>query len=65
MSVAEIKAQADTLSFEQVSELARHLRILALRKDPRRRAQLHSAEQSNDWLSGAELEKYLADRAGK
>jgi hypothetical protein len=67
MSLAEIKSQADALSFADLSELARHLRALALRKDPRRQAQLRTAQQSQDWLSQAEFERALADldRAGR
>ena len=67
MSVAEIKSQADALSFSDLSELARHLRALALRKDPRCQSQLRTAQQSNDWLSQAEFEQALEnlDRAGR
>ena len=67
MSVAEIKSQADALSFDELSELARHLRALALRKDPKRQAELRVAVQSKDWLSQAEFEQALAnlDRAGR
>jgi len=61
MSVAEIKTQADALSFEELSDLVRHLRVLALRKDPRRQAQLLSAQTTGDWLSQAEFKRTLAD----
>lgn len=50
MSVAELKVQAATLSFEELSELSRHVRTLALTKDPARRAQLKVAQKSPDWL---------------
>jgi len=59
MSVAEIKSQADALSFDELTDLARHLRSLALRKDPRRQAQLQAAQQSNDWLGSTEFERTL------
>jgi len=59
MSVAEIKSQADALSFEELADLSRHLRALALRKDPRRQAQLRAAQESKDWLSKAEFERAL------
>lgn len=67
MSVAEIKARADTLSFEELSDLARYLRGLTLRKDPKRRAQIRAAQQSQDWLGRAEFEQALAnlDRTGR
>ncbi|HXC03075.1 MAG TPA: hypothetical protein VNU49_10555 [Opitutaceae bacterium] len=61
MSVAEIKAQADGLSFTELSDLARYVRTLALRKDPVRREQVHSAQKSKDWLTKAEFEKALTD----
>jgi hypothetical protein len=61
MSVAEIKAHADALSFEELSDLARYLRGLTLRKDPNRRAQIRAAQQSRDWLGQAEFERALAD----
>lgn len=61
MSVAEIKAQAEALSFEELSDLARHVRTLTLRKDPVRRGQLRLAQESKDWLTQAEFEKALAD----
>lgn len=59
MSVAEIKSQADALSFDELTDLARHLRSLALRKDPRRQAQLRAAQESKDWVSKAEFERAL------
>ena len=59
MSVAEIKSQADALSFDELTDLARHLRALALRKDPRRQAQVRAAQTSNDWLSQTEFERAL------
>ncbi len=67
MSVTEIKAQADGLSFEDISDLARYLRALALRKDPQRRTQLQAAQQSPDWLTQAEFEQALnqRDQAGR
>jgi hypothetical protein len=61
MSVAEIKAQAETLSFNELSDLARYVRTLAIRKDPKRHEQIHSAQKSNDWLTKTEFEKALAD----
>ena len=61
MSVAEIKAQADGLFFEDLSDLARHLRKLVLGKDPQRRAQVLAAQKSADWLTEAEFAKALAD----
>jgi hypothetical protein len=61
MSVAEIKAQADALSFEELGDLSRHVRTLALRKDPKRRGQLRAAQDSKEWLTTAEFEKALAD----
>jgi hypothetical protein len=61
MSVAEIKAQAEALSFEELSDLACHVRALTLRKDPVRRGQIHLAQTSKDWLTKAEFEKALAD----
>jgi hypothetical protein len=61
MSVAEIKAQADGLSFNELSDLARYVRTLALRKDPERRKQVQSAQKSKDWLMKTEFEKALAD----
>ncbi len=60
MSVAEMKAQADTLSFEELSDLSRHVRTLALRKDPKRHNQLLAAQASRDWLTKAEFESALA-----
>ena len=67
MSVTEIKAQADVLSFEDIGDLARYFRALALRKDPQRRTQLQAAQQSADWLTQAEFERALAqrDQAGR
>lgn len=67
MSVAELKVQAAALSFEELSELSRHVRTLALTKDPARRAQLKVAQESPDWLSQAEFAKALAqlDRQGR
>jgi hypothetical protein len=67
MSVAEIKVQAGALSFEELSDLARDLRIMALRKDPRRRTRLESAQQSSDWMSREEFEHTLneLDRANQ
>jgi hypothetical protein len=59
MSVAEIKAQAGALSFEELSDLARDLRIMALRKDPRRCKRLDSAQQSSDWMSREDFEHTL------
>ena len=61
MSVAEIKAQAGALSFEELSDLARELRFMALRKDPRRRERLESAQQSSDWMSREEFEQTLGE----
>lgn len=61
MSVAEIKSQADGLSFDELTDLARHLRALALCKDPRRQAQLRAAQGSADWLSKAEFDQVLDD----
>lgn len=67
MSVAEIKSQVDALSFDELTELSRHLRVLALRKDPRRQTQLRAAEESQTWMSRAELERAVAelDREGR
>ena len=67
MSVAELKIQAAALSFEELSELSRHVRTLALTKDPARRAQLKVAQESPDWLSQAEFAEALAqlDRQGR
>ena len=61
MSVAEIKSQADALSFAELADLARHLRALALRTDPRRQAQRRAAQDSTDWLGKAEFERALDD----
>jgi hypothetical protein len=61
MSVTELKVQAAALSFEELSELARHVRTLALRKDPRRQTQLRVTQESKEWLSQAEFEKALAE----
>jgi hypothetical protein len=61
MSVTEIKAQADELPFDELSDLARYLRKLVLGKDPRRRAQVLAAQKSADWLTEAEFAKALAD----
>jgi hypothetical protein len=60
MSVAELKVQAAALSFEDLSELSRHVRTLALSKDPSRRTQLRSARESKDWLPQSEFETALA-----
>ncbi|MBI5766362.1 MAG: hypothetical protein HZA93_01100 [Verrucomicrobia bacterium] len=67
MSVAEIKSQADALSFAELSELSRHLRALALRKDPERQAQLSAALGRDVWLSQVEFERAVAelDRSGR
>lgn len=67
MSVAELKVQAAALSFEELSELSRHVRTLALAKDPARRTQLQAAQNSKDWLPQAEFESALAelDRNGR
>ena len=67
MSVAELKTQAAALSFEELGELARHVRTLALRKDPNRQTQLKAAQNSRDWLSQTELEKALGqlERKGR
>ena len=67
MSVAEIKAQTDGLSFDELSDLARHVRALALRKDPVRGRQLSAAQDSKDWLTKAEFENALAglEKAGR
>jgi hypothetical protein len=59
MSVAELKSQAARLSFEELRELAHHLRSLALTKDPKRKTQLHDAQTSGEWLAQAEFEKTL------
>jgi hypothetical protein len=61
MSVAELKSQAARLSFEELSELARHVRSLALTKDPKRKTQLDEAQRSGDWLSQAEFEKAVGE----
>ena len=61
MSVAEIKAQADGLSFNELSDLAKYVRTLALRKDPKRREQVYAAQKSKDWLTKTEFEKALTD----
>ena len=61
MSVAELKVQAAALSFEELSDLARHVRTLALRKDPSRQTQLRGAQESKDWLTSGEFEKALAE----
>ncbi|MEY4938526.1 MAG: hypothetical protein RIQ93_261 [Verrucomicrobiota bacterium] len=55
-----MKSQADALSFDELTDLARHVRALALRKDPRRSAQLRGVQDSKDWLSKAEFEQTLA-----
>jgi hypothetical protein len=67
MSVAELKSQAARLSFEELSDLARHVRALALTKDPTRKAQLDDAQKSRDWLSQTEFEKALSEleRSGR
>jgi hypothetical protein len=67
MSVAEIKSQVDALSFDELTELSRHLRALALRKDPRRQEKLRVAEGSQTWVSRAELERAVEelDRQGR
>jgi hypothetical protein len=67
MSVTEIKAQVAALSFEELSDLARHVRTLALRKDPKRRQQIETAQLSETWLNQAEFEKALVelDRSGR
>ena len=67
MSVAELKAQADALSLEELDELARHVRALALRKDPKRHAALAAAGGSPTWLSQEQFERTLADldRSGR
>jgi hypothetical protein len=61
MSVAELKAQADALSPAELDDLARHVRALALRKDPRRQGALNQAALSSSWLTQEEFEKHLAD----
>ena len=67
MSATEIKAQADGLSLEDISDLAWYIRALAWRKDPRRASQRLAAQQSTDWLTQAEFEQAWDDRdqAGK
>jgi hypothetical protein len=67
MSVAEIKAQADRLSPEELSELGRFFREAALRKDPRRKEKLERALASSTWLSQEEFERRSKekDRSGK
>jgi hypothetical protein len=62
MSVAELKAQAGALSFEQLSELAHELRIMALRKDPRRLGRLENAQKSGDWIGREEFEYLLNEQ---
>jgi hypothetical protein len=62
MSVAEIKAQAGALSFEELSGLARELRIMALCKDPNRLKRLADAQQSGDWISREEFEFALNEQ---
>jgi hypothetical protein len=61
MSVTEIKAQADGLPFDELSDLARYLRKLVLGRDPRRQTQVLVAQKSADWLTEAEFAKALAD----
>ena len=61
MSVAELKVQAEALSTDEVNELARYLRALALRKNPTRAASLKAALDSPAWVSQKELEAALAE----
>jgi hypothetical protein len=67
MSVAEIKAQADTLSPDEIGELSRYFRGLALRSNPAWRKQLAAAMTNSRWVSQAEVEQAVADleQAGK
>jgi hypothetical protein len=67
MSIAEIKAQADTLSPNEIGELSRYFRGLTLRSNPAWRSQLAAAMKTPHWVSQAELEQAIADleKAGK
>jgi hypothetical protein len=61
VSVAELKVQAEALSTDEVHELARYLRALALRKNPARAASLKAALDNPAWVSQTELEAALAE----
>jgi len=61
MSVAEIKAQADTLSPNEIGELSRYFRGLALRSNPAWRQQVATALKNPRWVSQAEIEQAISD----
>jgi hypothetical protein len=67
MSVAEIKAQADALSPNEIGELSRYFRGLTLRSNPAWRKQLAEAMKNPHWVSQAEMEQAIVDleKAGK
>ena len=61
MSVAEIKATADTLSTSEIGELSRYFRGLALRRNPEYQARLKAAAASQKWATLEELEQALIE----
>jgi hypothetical protein len=61
MSVAELKAQAETLSPQETSELSRYVRALDLQKNPARQAQLKSALKNPKWITQEEADQTLAE----
>jgi len=67
MSVADIKASADALSLNEIGELSRYFRGLALRKNPDWKARVAAAMQNPRWVSQVEMEKTLEEleRSGK
>lgn len=61
MSVAEIKATGATLSPNELGELSRYLRGLALRKNPAWREQVAAALNNPQWVSQVEMEQALVE----
>jgi hypothetical protein len=61
MSIAEIKAQADTLSPNEIGELSRYFRGLTLRSNPAWKEELAASIKHPHWVSQAELEQAIAD----
>lgn len=64
MSLAEIKQEAAALTADERAELRAHLRLLDLKNDQQRQAELFARAQSARYVDEAEVRKIIESRSG-
>ena len=64
MSLAELKQGAETLSVEERNELRVHLRLLDLKSDKVRQADLSDRVRAGRYVDQDEVRRFIANQSG-